>query len=334
MLGGGSFGTAVANMIAANGHDVVLWMRSEETAEAIRTTHENSAYMPGYKLVDSLQVSTDLEQALTGRDTVFFSVPSKASRQIAQDAKPFLGDDTRIISTAKGVEAETNMLPSQILAEVLPDHALGVISGPNLAAEIARFEITATVIASDDDALCEAIQDMLASEYFRVYANHDRYGVELAGALKNIYAIAAGIAAALGVGQNTQAVVLTRSLAEMSRFAAHLGANPLTFLGLAGVGDLYVTCNSPLSRNYRVGLALGKGMSLEEAVASIGGQTAEGVNTTKLVKELADEMGVYMPLASALYATLYQGRPIKESLRNMMLAEQNTDVEFMVKENG
>ena len=172
----------------------------------------------------------------------------------------------------------------------------------------------------------------MASNYFRIYANHDRYGVELAGALKNIYAIVSGIAEAMKVGQNTKSVVLTRSLAEMSRFASQLGADPLTFLGLSGVGDLYVTCSSPLSRNFRVGLALGEGKSLEQAIADVG-QVAEGVNTTKLVKERADKLGIYMPLASALYAIMFEQRPIVESLQAMMVAEQNTDVEFMVKPN-
>ena len=189
-----------------------------------------------------------------------------------------------------------------------------------------------SVIASENAELCERIQALLGSRYFRVYANHDRYGVELAGALKNIYAIVAGIAEAMDAGQNTKAVVLTRSLAEMSRFAVKLGANPLTFLGLSGVGDLYVTCTSPLSRNFRVGQALGRGKSLEQAVSEVG-QVAEGVNTTKLVKEKADNLGIYMPLASALYATLFEQRPIMESLQSMMLAEQNTDVEFMVNAN-
>ena len=185
---------------------------------------------------------------------------------------------------------------------------------------------------SDDDSLCTQVQALLGSKYFRVYANHDRYGVELAGALKNIYAIVSGIAEAMEAGQNTKSVVLTRSLAEMSRFAVKLGANPLTFLGLSGVGDLYVTCTSPLSRNFRIGVALGQGKRLDQAIAEVG-QVAEGVNTTKLVKEKADALGIYMPLASALYATLFEQRPIMESLQTMMLAEQNTDVEFMVKTN-
>jgi glycerol-3-phosphate dehydrogenase (NAD(P)+) len=332
VLGGGSFGTAIANMIAFNDYPVTLWLRSKERAQAIRDTGENAEYLPDYKLHSSLKISTNLEQSLSNANTVFFAVPSSSFRELAKQASTYLSEDCIVISTAKGIEANSFMLPSEILEEDIPQCSVGVISGPNLAKEIAQFEITATVIASDNSELCKRIQSLLHSKYFRVYANHDRYGVELAGALKNIYAIVAGIAEAMNAGQNTKSVVLTRSLAEMSRFAVKLGANPLTFLGLSGVGDLYVTCTSPLSRNFRVGLALGQGKTLDEAVTEVG-QVAEGVNTTKLVKEKADVLGIYMPLASALYATLFEQRPIMESLQSMMLAEQNTDVEFMVKAN-
>ncbi|MDG2501001.1 MAG: NAD(P)H-dependent glycerol-3-phosphate dehydrogenase [Porticoccaceae bacterium] len=332
VLGGGSFGTAVANMIAANNHNVTLWLRSETAAQQMRDSGENTAYLPGYRLHTDLAISTDLEQAVAGCDTVFFAVPSAAFRSVANRVSPFLAAGTVIVSMAKGIEADSFMLPSQVLEQEISHCPVGVISGPNLAKEIAQFEITATVVASDSDDLCQRVQTLLASKYFRVYANHDRYGVELAGALKNIYAIVSGIAEAMKAGQNTKSVVLTRSLAEMSRFAVHLGANPMTFLGLSGVGDLYVTCTSPLSRNFRVGLAIGQGKSLDQAIKEVG-QVAEGVNTTRLVKEKADSLGIYMPLASALYATLFEQRPIKESLSSMMLAEQNTDVEFMVKPN-
>jgi len=332
VLGGGSFGTAIANMVAENKFSVTLWMRSEKNAQKILQTGENSDYLPGYKLNKSLNITTDLDLALEAVDVVFFAVPSSSFRTLARAACKALAPNTLLISTAKGIEAESFMLPSQILEQEIPQCEVGVISGPNLAAEIAQFQITATVIASASDKLCSRVQELLASKYFRVYANHDRYGVELAGALKNIYAIVAGIAESMNAGQNTKSVVLTRSLAEMSRFAAKLGANPLTFLGLSGVGDLYVTCTSPLSRNFRVGLALGQGKSLEQAIASVE-QIAEGVNTTQLVKQKADELGIYMPLASALYATMFEGCSIMESLKTMMLAEQNTDVEFTVKAN-
>lgn len=332
VLGGGSFGTAIANMVAENGYSVTLWMRSEQNLQEIMGSGENSQYLPGYQLNKTLSLTTDLTAALQGADVAFFAVPSSSFRSLARAARDLLSEHTLLITTAKGIEAESFMLPSQILEQEIPQCEVGAISGPNLAAEIAQFQITATVIASECDQLCTRVQELLASRYFRVYANYDRYGVELAGALKNIYAIVAGIAESMNAGQNTKSVVLTRSLAEMSRFAAQLGANPLTFLGLSGVGDLYVTCTSPLSRNFRIGLALGRGESLEQAIASVG-QIAEGVNTTKLVKEKADEMGIYMPLASALYATMFEGCSIVDSLKAMMLSEQNTDVEFTVKAN-
>ena len=332
VLGAGSFGTVIANMLAVNGFATTLWMRSDKQLQAISRAGENSAYLPGYRFDSSLSFTTDLQRALESADTVFFAVPSSVLRQVAQLAKPWINKDALLISTAKGIEADSFALPSQILEQELSGSKVGVLSGPNLAKEIANYEITATVIASVHDDVCNRAQEILASKYFRIYANHDPYGVELAGALKNIYAIVAGIAEAMKVGQNTKSVVLTRSLAEMSRFACQLGANPLTFLGLSGVGDLYVTCSSPLSRNFRIGLALGEGKSLEQAIIDVG-QVAEGVNTTKLVKERADALGIYMPLASALYATMFEQRPIIESLRTMMVAEQNTDVEFMVKPN-
>jgi len=333
ILGGGSFGTALANMIAVNGYQATLWLRSEEVFRQVTEDGENSAYLPGYKLHPSLSVSTDLKASVEGCDSVFFAIPSGSFRDVAKQVSPWISSGSYVVSTAKGIEAETFLLPSQILEQELPGCKVGVISGPNLAKEIAQFEITATVVASDDDLFCAHIQKLLVSDYFRVYPNHDRFGVELAGALKNIYAIVAGIADAMGVGQNTKSVVLTRSLAEMSRFAVEFGANPLTFLGLSGIGDLYVTCTSPLSRNFRVGFALGSGRSLDEAVIEVG-QIAEGVNTTRLVIQKAEELGIYMPLAAALYGTLFEQRSIKESLREMMLADQNKDVEFMVKSNG
>lgn len=332
VLGGGSFGTAIANMVATNEVPVTLWMRSEENAQKVAQDGENSAYLPGYKLNSSLNISSDLNTVVSSADVIFFAVPSSSFRALASDIQGIVKPGAFLISTAKGIEPDSFLLPSQILEEQLPECEIGVISGPNLAAEIAQHQITATVVASENADLCEAVQGLLVSKYFRVYANQDRYGVELAGALKNIYAIVAGIAESLNAGQNTKSVVLTRSLAEMSRFAAKLGANPLTFLGLSGVGDLYVTCTSPLSRNFRVGLALGQGKTLQQAVASVE-QIAEGVNTTKLVKQKADELDIYMPLASALYATMFEGRSILDSLQMMMLAEQNTDVEFMVKAN-
>ena len=220
---------------------------------------------------------------------------------------------------------------SQVLAEELPAHILGVMSGPNLAKEIVERHLTATVIASESEALVETVQALLHSSYFRVYASKDMYGVELGGALKNCYAIMCGMAAALGSGQNTLGMLLTRSLAEMSRFAVELGADPMTFLGLSGVGDLIVTCMSPLSRNYRVGYALGEGKPLDEIIAELG-QVAEGINTLRLVKDQAEKMDVYMPLINGMYDILHNGKDIEAVVGSLMMGEQNTDVEFTLKE--
>lgn len=328
VLGGGSFGTAIANIIAANGHRTFLWMRDPDCAAQTQADRENSRYLPGYPLVEGLEVTSDLEKAVAQSDLVFVSIPSHSFRAVTRQIAPLLRADAMVISTAKGIEPEGFTLMSQILEQELPGHAIGVLSGPNFAKEIVSHQQTGTVIASDNAELISRVQACLRSETFRVYANHDRHGVELGGALKNIYAIVCGMAAALGAGHNTQAMLLTRSLAEMGRFASAMGANPMTFLGLSGVGDLILTCTSDLSRNYRVGYALGQGKPLEEIVAGLG-QVAEGVNTLRQVKQKADELGVYMPLVTGLYQVLVDGEAIADVARQLMLGEQNHDVEYL-----
>ncbi len=330
VLGGGSFGTAIANIMASNGHDVCLWLRNAERAEEINLHHINSAYLPDYPLQESLRATTDLDAAVHECDIVFMAVPSSSCRQVAKTVAGLLADNTIVISTTKGIEPTEFKLMSQVLAEEMPKARIGVLSGPNLAKEIAANQITGTVVASDDDELNSLIQDLLHSGTFRVYASNDVYGVELGGALKNVYAIMAGMSAAMGIGQNTISMLLTRSLAEMSRFAVSKGADPLTFLGLAGVGDLIATCMSPLSRNYRVGFELGQGKDLDQIIEELG-QVAEGVNTLKLLKQQAEEMAIYMPLVLALYDVIYNKKTVKEVVGRMMWSEQSRDVEFAVK---
>jgi len=209
----------------------------------------------------------------------------------------------------------------------MPNLRIGVLSGPNLAKEISQRQLTGSVIASKDDSVIRAVQELLGCRYFRLYASNDMYGVELGGALKNCYAIMSGMGAAMGLGQNTVSMLITRSLAEMSRFAVNMGADPMTFLGLSGVGDLIVTCMSPLSRNYRVGFELGKGKPLDEVVAELG-QVAEGINTLKIVRQKAEELGVYMPLVTGMYEIVFNRRQVGEVVEKLMLGEQSTDVEF------
>lgn len=327
VLGGGSFGTVIANIVAGNGYKVNFWMRNKDLVEEVNRTRENPHYLPGYKLDDNVHATADIERAVSGSRLVFVAVPSAYFRTVVKKMLPALTPDTILVSTTKGIEAGSFLLMSQVMREEAPDARLGVLSGPNLATEIARRNLAGTVIASADDMVRDRVRDVLKSEYFRVYTNDDMFGVELGGSLKNIYAIIAGLASAMGMGQNTNGMLITRSLTEMARFGRELGADPMTFLGLSGVGDLIVTCSSSLSRNFRVGFALGEGKSLQEAIADIG-QVAEGVNTLKLVKEKADELGIYMPLASGLYQIVYEGKPVSQVISALMLGEGALDVEY------
>ena len=327
VLGGGSFGTAIANIAAEAGIKTYLWMRSEKTVDAIKKTRVNAKYLPDLNLHENLIPTTSLTEAISDAYVVFYAVPSKSFRSVVESTKSYLSPDQWVVSTTKGIEPGTLNLMSDILRAELPGFKVGVMGGPNLAKEIAKHELTATVIASESSSLRKGVQDALGCSYFRVYASADVYGVELGGALKNIYAIIAGVAAAKGLGENTIAMLLTRSLAEMGRFAETQGANPLTFLGLSGVGDLIATCSSPLSRNYRVGYAFGKGKTLDEAVEELG-EVAEGVNTLTQVKRYADENEIYMPLVQGLYMMIYKQIPLSVIIEKLMSGEQNTDVEF------
>ncbi|WP_339512256.1 NAD(P)H-dependent glycerol-3-phosphate dehydrogenase [Pseudomonas sp. RL_15y_Pfl2_60] len=327
VLGGGSFGTAIANLLAENGQRVLHWMRDETQVEAILATRENPRYLKGIKIHPAVEPLSDLQSTVERCELIFVALPSSALRQVLQPVAPLLSNKM-LVSTTKGIEAKSFKLMSQIIEEIAPNACIGVISGPNLAKEVAVGALTATVVASENEALCQRVQEVLHGKTFRVYASNDRFGVELGGALKNVYAIIAGMAAALDMGENTKSMLITRALAEMTRFAVQLGANPMTFLGLAGVGDLIVTCSSPKSRNYQVGFALGEGLSLDDAVARLG-EVAEGVNTIKVLKAKADEMEVYMPLVSGLYAILFGGRTLGQVIDKLMLAEPKTDVDFI-----
>ncbi|MDP4536897.1 NAD(P)H-dependent glycerol-3-phosphate dehydrogenase [Alkalimonas collagenimarina] len=329
VLGGGSFGTVIANIMAENGYQVRQWLRDPEIAEKINQTHQNARYLPDYSLSEQLIASTDMEWVIRDAEAVFVSIPSSSFRNVVQQAKAWLQPQQLLISTTKGVEASSFKLMSHILREEVPNGRIGVLSGPNLAKEIAKGHITASVIASDDEALCSRVQSILCSKTFRAYASQDVFGVELGGTLKNIYAIASGLSAALGVGENTKSMLITRSLAEMSRFAVAKGANPMTFLGLSGIGDLIVTCTSPLSRNYRVGFALGQGKSLDDAVTELG-EVAEGVNTLKEVRQQAQQYDIYMPLVMGLYEVVFNHAPVKQVIAAMMSNQPNVDVDFAV----
>ncbi|ALH96373.1 NAD(P)H-dependent glycerol-3-phosphate dehydrogenase [Acinetobacter equi] len=328
VLGGGSFGTAMANTAVRNGCDTMIWIRDDAVAKEINETHINKRYLPDFLLEPELKAVSDLELAVRDRDIILVAIPSHSFRSVLKQTKPFISGQA-IVSLTKGIEAETFSFMSDIICQELPEVPYGVLSGPNLAKEIVAGQPAGTVIASDSELVRTSVQQALHSALFRVFASDDVNGVELGGALKNIYAVAMGMAAAYDVGENTKSMILTRALAEMSRFAVTLGANPLTFLGLSGVGDLFATCSSPLSRNYQVGYALGKGKTLEQATTELG-QTAEGINTIVQVKKRAEDLGVYMPITCALYDVIYQGAPPVSIAFSLMKNGNRSDVEFVL----
>lgn len=333
ILGAGSFGSVLANIVAKNGHAVHLWIRNEEHLGEIEKERKNERYFPDFNFDTNVSFSNQLESVLINAYFIILAVPSHAFRSLLPQIKPFLKKDAIIISTAKGIEASTFKLMSEVVREELPVHRVAVLSGPNIALEIAQGELSGTVVASEDSDVNSIIQNLFASSSFRVYDNTDIYGVELAGALKNIYAIASGMSYALGMGYNARSMLLTRSLAEMSRFAVSKGANPMTFLGLAGVGDLFVTCTSPLSRNFRLGELIAKGKTAEQAITIIG-STVEGYSSVKTVSIEARELDIYMPLANALEKILYHEANIIDVVKELMLGDNNHDVEFLTSSDS
>jgi glycerol-3-phosphate dehydrogenase (NAD(P)+) len=329
VIGGGSFGTVIANIIAHNGHLTRLWMRDADQVESLNTTRQNAVYLPGLELHERVTATNDLKAAVQNVDLIMVAVPSGSFRTVVQQMRPYLHEGVILVSLTKGIEAVSFKLMSQILADEAPTARIAVLSGPNLAREIANSSPTGTVIASNHAEVRTLVQHILRSDTFRVYANDDMLGVELGGSLKNIYAIIAGLADAMGMGHNTNSMLITRSLTEMARFGVRLGADAMTFLGLSGVGDLIVTCSSPLSRNFRVGKALGEGKDIDLIINELG-QVAEGVNTVKQVTQKAQELGVQMPLANSLYQIIYNKAGIDHIIDSLMLEETELDVEFEV----
>jgi len=327
IVGGGSFGSALADMIGTKGHPVLHWHRTAEGAERFNATHENSKYLPGMKLSGNITATADIAEVARSARLIVVSVPSMHFRSVARRLGDHVDGSQILVSTTKGIEADSFKLMTEVLREETCCLKIGALSGPNLAKEIAAKMPSGTVIASRYEEVVRKVQEVLSGPYFRVYSNNDVYGVELGGVLKNAYAIATGLVASLKMGDNTIGMLITRALAEMSRFADKMGSNPLTFLGLAGVGDLVTTCTSPLSRNYRVGMMLGQGKTLEEAVAEIG-EVAEGVNTVRIVREKAAQLGIRMHILEGLHALLFEGIDLPAVLKQLMNVPQMEDVEF------
>lgn len=316
MIGAGSWGTAVAALIGAT-HPTTLWVRSAELATSMRETRENEKYLAGIRLPDGLKVSSSLEESLEGVSIVFMAVPSHGFRAVLADMAPLAGDVDAVVSLAKGIEIGSNLRMSEVVAEVLPDVAAGVLTGPNLAREVAAGHPAACVVALPDEGLARRVQDLVHTKTFRAYTGTDVVGCEIAGATKNVMAIAAGISDGLGLGDNTRAVLITRGLAELGRLGVTLGGKVLTFGGLAGVGDLVATCASPKSRNRTVGYALGEGQSLDEIVSGMH-MVAEGVKSAGPLVGLARAAGVEMPIAEQVEAIVEGRCSPAEALMSLM----------------
>ena len=327
VVGAGSWGTTIAALLGAQ-PGVTLWAREPELAERIDTGHENPRYLPGITLPSGLHATGDLRAACVDADLIVLAVPSHGLRAVLTDAAAAIGPDVPVLSLAKGVEQGTNLRMTEVVADVLADHRrdrIGVLTGPNLAREVAAGQPTASVVALPDRVAAGELQQRFMTTTFRVYTNPDVVGCEIAGALKNVIAIAAGIAAGLGYGDNTKAALITRGLAELARLGVVLGGDPLTFSGLAGMGDLVATCTSDQSRNRRVGVELGRGRSLDDIVTEMA-MVAEGVKSTAAVLELAATHDVEMPIAAMVGAVLYDGRRPADLVPTLMLREAKAEL--------
>ena len=316
VIGAGSWGTTVAHL-AAHNVPTILWARRPEVADEINEHHTNERYLEGYTLHENLEATASLEDAVRQADVLVMGVPSHGFRETLEELKPFLRAWVPVVSLSKGLEQGTRLRMTQVIDEVLPGHPYGVLTGPNLAKEILAGDAAATVIAMEDTTIAEALQEIFATNLFRVYTNHDVIGCEVAGALKNVIAIASGMADGLGTGDNTRAAVITRGLAELTRLGCAMGGEQMTFAGLAGMGDLIATCISTQSRNRYVGEQLGRGRKIDEIIDEMS-MVAEGVKTSRVVMELAGRHGVDLPIAATVYAVVHEGMPATEAYRGLL----------------
>jgi len=320
IIGAGAWGTALALLLADNGHDVALWMYEKDLAEETRRDRANRVYLPGFTLPVNITVTPSLDEAVRDRPFVLSVVPSHTVRLVSKQFSPFLADNAVIVSASKGIEIDTLMPLSDVFRETLPTkfhNRLCFLSGPSFAREVALKMPTAVALASYDPEAGNLVQKLMSTPYFRVYTNPDVIGVELGGSIKNVIAIAAGVLEGLGFGYNTMAALLTRGLAEMSRLGSALGADPRTFSGLAGMGDLVLTCTGGLSRNRTLGVRLGKGEKLDDILK--GAKTvAEGVKTAKAARELARKNGIEMPIVEEMYKILYEGKDPRQATKDLM----------------
>lgn len=324
VIGAGSWGTAVAAMACRN-VATILWARRDELAWEIDREHHNSEYLKGFDLPDALRSTSSLQEAVADAEVIVMGVPSHGFRDVLGQLAPFASPGVPVVSLAKGVEQGTLKRMTEVIEEVMPGHPAGVLTGPNLAKEILAGYPAASVVALADDGICVDLQRVFSTEVFRAYRNHDVVGCEVAGALKNVVALASGMADGLGFGDNTRAALMTRGLAELSRLGMALGGDGLTFSGLAGMGDLVATCMSRQSRNRYVGEELGKGRSIDDISAEMN-MVAEGVKTSRAVVELAHRHGIEMPIAEEVVAVIYDGKDARDVIPALMLRTATTEL--------
>ena len=332
VIGAGSWGTAIAFVLAENGHDCLLWARRAEQSAEITNEHKNSAYLPAVTLPKNLKATSSLKEATLHGDIIIIAVPTKAIRGVCAEINGMLSEKKLFVHVSKGIEPDSLKRISEMMEEEISSSnlkAVVALSGPSHAEEVVYRHPTTVAVASADLRAAEEVQDLFMNNYFRVYTNPDIVGVEIGAALKNVIALAAGITDGLGYGDNAKAALITRGLAEITRLGAKMGANPLTFSGLTGLGDLIVTCTSVHSRNWKAGNMLGKGKSLEEVISGMG-MVIEGVRTAKAAHQLAAKYDVSMPLTEALYNVLFEGVPPKQAVDSLMGRVKKQEVEDLL----
>ena len=329
VVGAGSWGTALGNLLADKGYVVDLWVYEPEVVQQILTERENKVFLPGIKLSERLIPSGDLSRVVFKKDLLLVVVPSHVMRQTAQKFSSEVSKNTLVVSASKGIENTTHLSMSQVLRETIPhigDHLFAVLSGPSFAMEVAKKVPTLISVASNDEKVASFIQKVFATSHFRVYTNNDMVGVELGGAIKNVIAIASGIIDGLGLGLNTRAALITRGLTEIRRLGTHMGARPDTFAGLSGIGDLLLTCTGALSRNYTVGKKIGEGKKLQEILSEMR-MVAEGVKTAKSVYNLSKKLDVEMPICHEIYRILYEDESPVVAVRKLMTRDLKNELD-------
>lgn len=328
VIGAGSWGTTLADLLAKQGHSVMLWAYEQDLVERMQKSHMNDLYLPSFTLDDNLSFTNDLVEAVSGREMVVLVSPSQVLRQVLQQAEPHIAPETLLVSAAKGIENSTLMIMSEIIEDVLPAEKrrrVAYISGPTFAREVAAEIPTVLTVASESEEVATLVQELFSCKYFRLYRQDDVIGVELGGALKNVLALAAGICDGLGYGCNTRAAVITRGLEEMTRIGLAKGAKRTTFSGLAGMGDLVLTCTGDLSRNRTVGLEIGRGRKLAEILKGMK-MVAEGVKTTVSAYQLAQKMGVEVPIIEQMYLILNEDKDPRTAVRELMQRELKAEL--------